>query len=98
MGNANLALASLSVRISKGGDYVENLGKLTLLSGAAVAIFAQIVGAGVAFRASFTDGVLSLIVPGYLLFTLNRSQVYWKIVGTWMVGILGIVLGTILLS
>ena len=77
---------------------MESIGKAILLSGMAVAVLAQIVGAGLAFRSSFLNGVLSLTVPGYLLFTLQRSQTYWKIVGPWMGGILGMVFGTILLS
>ena len=77
---------------------MESIGKIILLGGMAIAFVAQIIGAGIAFKSSVIRGVLSLTVPGYLLFALQRSGTYWKVVGTWLVGILGMVLGTITLS
>jgi len=77
---------------------MQSLGSVIVLVGMAVAFLAQIVGAGVAFRLSFINGLLSLVVPGYLLFTLKHSGAYWKIVGPWMAGLLGMVFGLLLLS
>jgi len=77
---------------------MQNLGSALILLGIAVAFLAQIVGAILVFRASILKGVLSLLIPGYFLLALRREELYGLVVGAWAIGILGLVLGTVLLS
>ena len=77
---------------------MENIGKAILFSGMGLAVIAQIAGVFVVFRSSIISAVLSLVVPGYVLIALPRSEAYWKIVGTYLAGLLGVIVGTIVLS
>jgi hypothetical protein len=77
---------------------VESIAEVMLLGGMAITCFAQIIGMVLVVRLSILKGVLSLVVPGYFLFILRHNGIYWKVVGLWLAGIMGIVLGTILLS
>jgi hypothetical protein len=77
---------------------MQAVGSSAILIGMAVAFVAQIVGAIVVFRVSVLKGVLSLLVPGYILLVLKRQGLYKPIIGAWLAGLLGIVAGTIILS
>lgn len=77
---------------------MEGLGSGLMLLGIALAYLAQIVGAIFVFRASTLKRVLSLLIPGYSLFALKRQGLYRFLVGAWIVGILGLVGGTVILS
>lgn len=77
---------------------MHTVGSVTLLLGMAIVILAQIVGAILVFRVSVLKGLLSLTLPGYFLFALRRQGIYNKVVGGWGIGILGLAIGTILLS
>jgi hypothetical protein len=77
---------------------MQSLGTAVILLGMAIVILAQIVGAILVFRVSILKGVLSLIVPGYFLFALRREGLYGRVVGAWVVGIVGLAVGTIMLS
>jgi len=77
---------------------MQSLGTASLAAGMAVAFLAQVVGAVLIFRTNTLHGVLSLVVPGYFLFALKRQGLYKPVIGTWLVGVLGVVAGTIILS
>lgn len=77
---------------------MQAVGSSAILIGMAVAFLAQILGAIVVFRVSVLKGVLSLLVPGYILVVLKRQGLYKPIVDAWLAGLLGIVAGTIILS
>ena len=77
---------------------MESLGKIVLLSGLAVAALAQLGGAIVAFRLGAIHGVLSFLVPGYVLFAAKRGGAYGKVVGTWLAGVVAVVVGMALMS
>ena len=77
---------------------MDNLGTLFALGGFIVAALAQLGGAVIAFRLSVIDGVLSLLVPGYVLFAAKRSGVYWQVAGAWLGGIAAVAVGAVLLS
>jgi len=77
---------------------MQNIGTIVMLIGIVLAIGAQLVGAAIAFRSSVLKGVLSLLVPGYILIVLRREGMYGKIVGSWVAGILGMVIATVILS
>ena len=61
-------------------------------------LLAQLAGSIAAFRSGISDGILSLVVPGYVLLALKRSGLYWPVVGVWLAGVVGIATGTIALS
>jgi len=61
-------------------------------------LLAQIGGAVLVFRFDTLKGVLSVIIPGYFLSALRQAGVYWRVVGIWGFGILGMAIGTILMS
>jgi len=71
---------------------------LLIVGGFGLALLAQAIGCIVAFRYSPKEGVLSLLVPGYLFLALRRSGAYWRIVGLWLLGVAAVVTGTIVLS
>lgn len=77
---------------------MHTFGSITLLLGMAIVLLAQIVGAILVFNSSVVKGLFSLTIPGYFLFALRRQGIYNKVVGSWGIGILGMVVGTILLS
>ena len=57
---------------------MEMLGKELIVGGFALSAFAQLIASTIAFRASFVQGMYSLIIPGYLLVTMRRTGHYWK--------------------
>lgn len=69
-----------------------------IISGLAVAAAAQIAGAIIAFRFSFAQGLLALIIPGYLFVALKRCGAYGTVVGIWAAGVALLVAGTVLYS
>ncbi|MCB1559625.1 MAG: hypothetical protein KDI75_00750 [Xanthomonadales bacterium] len=71
---------------------------LLILGGFLIALLAQLVGAIMAFRGGAQEGVLSLLVPGYVLFALKRSGGYRLFVGIYFAGIASVAAGTIALS
>ena len=77
---------------------MQSLGTASLAIGMAVACLAQIVGAALIFRASVVQCALSLTIPGYFFFALKRHGLYKPVIGVWLVGIFGVVAGTIILS
>jgi hypothetical protein len=77
---------------------MHGLATAMILLGIAVAFLAQIVGAILVFRASILKGVLSLLIPGYFLFALRRQGLYNSVMGFWLAGILGLAVGTVMLS
>lgn len=77
---------------------MHTFGSITLIAGMAIAFLAQIAGAILVFRSSIVKGLLSLTIPGYFLFALRRQGIYKQVVGSWGVGILGMIMGTILMS
>jgi hypothetical protein len=77
---------------------MHSFGTLCVLLGMLIAILAQIVGAALIFRSDILKGILSLAVPGYVLFALHREGSYRKIIAAWGMGLLGLAIGTILLS
>ena len=73
-------------------------GSVAILAGISLAYLAEIIGAIFVFRQGILEGVLSLLIPGYFLFALRRQRLYGSVVGTWLAGILGLVVGTMILS
>lgn len=76
---------------------VEVAGRYCVLGGMLVAAVSQVVG----FILLMNDplkALLALIVPGYALFALNREGYYAEVVGSYMLGAMGLVVGTVLLS
>jgi hypothetical protein len=77
---------------------MRDLGTALILGGMALAAIAQVVGAIKILNVNVAMGVLSLIVPGYFLFALRRHGIYRQVVGAWLIGILGLAIGTIIVS
>lgn len=77
---------------------MELLAKQLIMCGLAFVVLAQVVAAVKAFRTSFAEGALSLVVPGYLLLTMRRIGYYWTFFAAWAAGILAIMVVTIILS
>lgn len=76
----------------------EALAARAVLVGYFLAFLAQLVGAALAFRVSAAAGLLSIFIPGYVFFVLNRSGTYWYVVGAWLAGIAIFALGVVALS
>ncbi len=72
--------------------------RLCILLGLLVAIAAQAIGCILVFRRSFLQGGLSLFLPGYIFFALERAGLYRPVIGTWCLGVLSIVTGTVMLA
>lgn len=77
---------------------MEMLGKELIIGGFALSAFAQLIASIIAFRASFIQGMYSLIIPGYLLVTMRRTGHYWKFFAAWAAGVLAVIIGTMVLS
>lgn len=71
---------------------------MVIISGLAVVAVAQVVGSIISFRFSFAQGLLAVIIPGYLLVVLKRGGAYGSVVGIWAVGVALLVVGTALSS
>ncbi|MEZ5464711.1 MAG: hypothetical protein R3F22_05675 [Lysobacteraceae bacterium] len=71
---------------------------LLILGGFLIALLAQLMGAVMAFRGGAKEGILSLLIPGYVLFALKRSGGYWLMVGIYFIGVAGVAAGTIALA
>ncbi|QBB72182.1 hypothetical protein ELE36_18435 [Pseudolysobacter antarcticus] len=69
-----------------------------IVIGFIVVLGSQLVGSILMFNVSFVQGGLSLFVPGYIYIALRRNKLYVPVMGTWFVGLLAIVVGTILLA
>ncbi len=69
-----------------------------ILIGFIVVVGSQLVGSILMFNVSFVQGGLSLFVPGYIYIALRRNKLYEPVMGTWFIGLLAIVAGTILLA
>jgi hypothetical protein len=76
----------------------EALAAKAVLVGYLVAFLAQLAGAALAFRVSAAAGLLSIFIPGYVFFVLNRSGTYWYVVGAWLMGIAIFAAGVVALS
>ena len=72
--------------------------RLCILLGLLVAVAAQTIGCILLFRRSFVQGGLSLFLPGYIFFALGRAGLYRPVIGTWCLGVLSIVAGTVMLA
>ena len=79
------------------GENLVNWG-LLIVSGFLITALAQLAACIAAFRYSAAAGLLSLFVPGYLFFALRRSGAYRSVIGTWFVGVMAIVAGTVAMS
>ena len=77
---------------------MQTVATVSIMVGIAVAVLAQLVGALLVFRMSILKGVFSLLIPGYFLFALMRQGLYKPVVGAWLAGIIGMVVGTVILS
>jgi hypothetical protein len=77
---------------------MEVVGKGLLVGGFALMALAQVTAAIIAFRDSFTEGMSSLMIPGYLLVAMRRAGFYWTFFAVWGAGVLAIVVGTVALS
>jgi hypothetical protein len=77
---------------------MQSVGTASLAIGMVVASLAQIIGAALIFRTSVVQCALSLTIPGYFFLALKRHGLYKPVIGTWLVGVLGVVAGTIILS
>ena len=77
---------------------MQSVGTLSIMIGIVVVALAQIVGAILVFRSDVLHGVFSLLIPGYFLFALKRQGLYKQVIGAWLAGILGLVIGTVILS
>jgi hypothetical protein len=78
--------------------HMETLGKELIISGFALMAVAQMTAPIIAFRASFTGGLCSLTIPGYLLVAMRRAGYYWKFFAAWGGGVLAVIVGTLALS
>jgi len=74
------------------------VGRLLILGGLAVIFAAQALGSILLFHRSFMQGGLSLFVPGYIFFALKRNGLYFPVAGTWCLGVVAVVAGTIFLA
>ena len=77
---------------------MDELGKVLIIGGFALAAVSQIVASILAFRISFAAGFWSLTIPGYLLFAMRRVGRYWTFFAAWGAGVLGVIIGTVMLS
>jgi hypothetical protein len=77
---------------------MEVFGKELLFGGVTVMALAQLGAAIIAFRVSFSDGMCSLVIPGYMLVSMRRSGYYWRFFALWVTGVLAIIVGTMALS
>ena len=77
---------------------MEMFGKELIAGGIALMAFAQVIASIIAFRASFVQGMYSLIVPGYLFVTMRRTGHYGKFFAAWGAGALAVIGGTVALS
>jgi len=77
---------------------MQTAGTIFILFGMLLAFLAQIAGAVLVFRFDVLKGILSLIVPGYFLSALRQVGIYWRFLGVWRLGIMGMAIGTILMS
>lgn len=74
------------------------LARTLIVVGFATLFGAQLVGSLVLFRYGFLRATLSVIVPGYLVFALIRSGIYWQVMGPWCASLGLIVVGTVMLA
>jgi len=77
---------------------MELVGKFFLFLGFAIAALAQFVGAILVFRFSILNGILSLIVPGYIIVAIKKVGLYKLVVGSWLVGVVLSIIGVVMLS
>jgi hypothetical protein len=77
---------------------MQSLGTGFILVGLVVATLAQVLGAALAFKTNVVHGILSLVVPGYMLVIAKRHGFYGLLVGTWFAGVVAAVVGTVLLT
>lgn len=77
---------------------MEMFGEEFIIGGFVLVALAQVAASIIAFRTSFTAGLCSLLVPGYLLVAMRRVGYYWKFVAIWGSGIVAIIIGTLVLS
>lgn len=78
---------------------MELAGKLLLFGGLLVAIISQLYIVILAFRRRFIEGLLSLIVPGYILFFARREETrQTRVLLAWGLGVIAFVAGVAVLS
>jgi hypothetical protein len=69
-----------------------------VLAGIILIVIAQAYGAIKTFSVSPTKGVFGLIVPGYIWITAKRHDFSGWLFSLWFTGIIGVILGTVILS
>ena len=77
---------------------MHTFGTITLLSGLALTMMAQIYLAMLTFKKDGVQGFLGLLVPGYVYWIAKRNGYYGKFFLVYFIGIVGIVIGGIILS
>lgn len=74
------------------------LGMTVLLFGMLVLFAAQLYVTVMTFKVDPMKGVLCFVIPGYALFIAKRNGFYGKFFATYVIGVLGLVVGGSILS
>ena len=74
------------------------IGKILIFTGFAAGLIAQLIGMVLIFATSPIQGILSLIIPGYIFLALKEHGYYYKVVGLWLIGVIAIVVGVVIVS
>lgn len=77
---------------------MHTLGTVSLLLGMLILIAAQLYVTAMTFKINPLGGILCFVIPGYALFVAKRNGFYGKFLTTYVVGILGMVVGGSILS
>jgi len=77
---------------------MHTVGTTVLLGGIVIALLSQLYGGIKAFKVSAVDGILCIVVPVYVLVCARKYGFYKLMIGTWFLGVGGMVVGTIILS
>lgn len=73
-------------------------GTTILLTGLVIILLSQLYVTSMTFKLSPVKGILCLVIPGYALFCAKRHGFYGKFFATYVVGILGLVVGGAILT
>lgn len=77
---------------------MEDIAKVLILSGMALSMLAQIVGMFLIFSVSVMKAFFCLIIPGYIFLALKQHGYYKQVIGTWLLGVVLLVIGMSILS
>lgn len=77
---------------------MHTLGMTVLLFGILVLFAAQLYVTVMTFKVAPLKGVLCFVIPGYALFIAKRNGFYGKFFATYVIGVLGLVVGGSILS